>query len=397
MTKPIYGTNEELNCGTITYGDKIYYIDFADIDKICNYNKKNTFNGDNKNHSFYDYLDFICGNNFKNISYVFENNNRYDLRRNNIKIYHIYHKNILENYEVIEYIEGHSVIYGQYTNMMKNPMWRIKENDKEYLLMYCEENAVCKLCDKSYQKILDYEKTENKKLTFYRGDAGYIFSSNTSLYMHQIITDCYGNGKGTKTISVDHIDQDKLNNTYENLRIATREEQEQNSNGIKDGTKRQRKSSAKELPDGITQDMMKKYVVYYREIYGKDKEGNDKEREYFKVEKHPNLQVPFITSKSIKISIIDKLNEANKVAISGVKPEQDADKITLPKYVSLTTARDKPHLVFERRVKEEEEKTKRLNIKMVLPTDFNIENLQEQIEIFNEKIKEKYGEENKLF
>ena len=31
--------------------------------------------------------------------------------------------------------------------------------------------------------------------------------------------ECYGNGKGTKSISVDHIDQNPLNNRIENIMI----------------------------------------------------------------------------------------------------------------------------------------------------------------------------------
>jgi hypothetical protein len=203
---------------------------------------------------------------------------------------------------------------------------------------------------------------------------------SNNLYIHQIITGCYGNGKGTKSVSVDHIDQDPLNNTFTNLRIATRKEQEQNSKGIKEGTKRERKHNAKDLPGGITQDMMKKYVVYYHEWLDKER---TKEREFFKVEKHPKLDKSWCTTKSNKITIQEKLNQANKVVQdldNNIYPEKE--EIQLPKYVSLIIAREKPHLVFEKRTDD-----KRLVIKMVLPQEYD---LQEQLEKLNEKIKEKY-------
>jgi hypothetical protein len=193
---------------------------------------------------------------------------------------------------------------------------------------------------------------------------------------------CYGNGKGTKNISVDHVDQDPLNNTISNLRIASRKEQEQNSKGIKEGTKRERKQNAKDLPEGITQEMMKKYVVYYHEWLDKE---HIKKREFFKVEKHPKLDKIWNTTKSEKVSIQDKLNQANKVVDdleNNIYPEKEG--IQLPKYVSLVNMRDKQHLVFEKRIEN-----KRLGLKMVLPDEYD---LQEQLDKLNEKIKEKYDD-----
>jgi hypothetical protein len=55
--------------------------------------------------------------------------------------------------------------------------------------------------------------------------------------------------------------------------------------------------------------MLKKYVVYYFNIYDKK---NNKSREYFRVEGHPKLKGKcWETSKSAKVSIFEKLNQAN--------------------------------------------------------------------------------------
>ena len=391
IMKPVYSTNEELNCGIVEYKSKIFLVDFKDKDRIINFNKSFVFANDaddypsySYNYKRFDYLDFIFSFSKESVHYVFKNNNKLDLRRCNVEIYHWYHKNISEKYEVIEYFNGHYLTMGQDANIMKNPIWKVKENDKEYLLMYCEKDTLCKLCVESYKKILDFEidKNDGKKITWFKLQNGYIMGNN-NLYIHQIIINCYGNGAGTKNISVDHIDQNPLNNTLENLRIATRKEQEQNSKGIKQGTKRERKSSATDLPEGVTQDMMKKYVVYYKEWLNKE---HTREREYFKVEKHPKLDKIWIGKKSNKISIQEKLAQANKIVDdleNDIYPNKDTP--TLPKYVSLIVMRDKPHLVFEKKIDG-----KRLNLKMILPEEYD---LDEQLQILNERIKSKYESE----
>jgi len=216
----------------------------------------------------------------------------------------------IENtYHVIEYNKGHKKLVGSHANLDKNPFWRIMDGINEKILMFCEKNTICMLCPISYQKILDYEIENETKITWFKCGNGYIVGNN-KLYIHQIITGCHGNGKGTNKISVDHIDRDPLNNEWNNLRIATREEQEQNSKGIMEGTKRSRKTSAKELPCEIRQEMMKKYVVYYHEYLNKEK---TRTREFFKVEKHPKMLKPWIGSKSNKVSLLEKLERANKI------------------------------------------------------------------------------------
>jgi hypothetical protein len=315
---------------------------------------------------------------------VFLNGNHFDLRNSNVQIYHLHHRIITQSYNVIKYIPGHYLTMGQDANIMKNPMWKIMENDKEYILMYCEKDTICKLCARSYQKIVDFELNENagKKITWFKLQNGYIMGSN-NIYIHQIIMNCYGNGKGTNVISVEHIDRNPLNNTLENLRTATRKEQEQNSKGIAPGTKRERKQNAQTLPDGITHDMMRKYVCYYKDYANKEKTIL---REYFRVEKHPKLDKLWSSTKSNKVSLQEKLQQANKV-VDDLEHDIYPDKTepTLPKYVSLVISREKPHLVFEKRTDDA-----RLNVKMVLPPEYD---LQEQLAIFNDKISTKYAGE----
>ena len=290
----------------------------------------------------------------------------------------------LSKYMIVGEIDGHVKSVGREAGKEKNQLWKVinKETTKEMVLMYCETNTICVLCPESYRKIIEYENTHNdkKKLTFFKMQNGYIGATN-KLYIHQIITGCYGNGKGTKEISVDHIDQNPLNNTIENLRIATREEQEQNSKGIKEGTKRARKHNAKPLPEGITQDMLGKYVTYYHEFIDKEK---TKSREFFKIEKHPKLDKLWIGSKSNKIPILIKLAAVNKVTEDlkrDVYPTTTHEE--LPKYITIKVERDKPHMIFD---KKNEDGT-RLNLRMVLSEDYNVE---EHLKVFKEKIKAKY-------
>ena len=191
-----------------------------------------------------------------------------------------------------------------------------KENEHEegYRLLRC--NYGTGKNQYVYSKIstidVDYIDSINRTWHYWKGGkkgGGYIKCTYKykGIYLHDLIMRRIEDKPG-ENYSVDHINRDKLDNRRENLRWATQSEQNSNRGKLN------RKHNAKPLPDGITQDMLEKYVVYYKECYNKEK---DKWREFFKVEKHPNLDKNWISSKSNKVSILDKLYAANKVAVTG--------------------------------------------------------------------------------
>jgi len=92
--------------------------------------------------------------------------------------------------------------------------------------------------------------------------------------------------------------------------------------------KRERKQTAQSLPPGITHNMMKKFVVYYREMMYL-KTGKQQIREYFKVESHPRLSKPWVSSKSMKIPLLEKLNDANQYVAT---LDTSADTPPAPEY-----------------------------------------------------------------
>ena len=172
-----YDFNKGDNCGIINFNDKQLLIDFEDLFKIINHNKTFTRLTDDCDYPYYinnnkkiSYLQLLFKFNNNNIQYIFKNKNKYDLRRKNIKILHNYHNQIEKKYKIIEYNLGHFPTNGKCAYTIKNPMWKVKENNKEIWLMYCEPNTICELCPISYQKILDFEKNKNNdnKLTFYK-------------------------------------------------------------------------------------------------------------------------------------------------------------------------------------------------------------------------------------
>lgn len=329
----------------------------------------------------------------RGLDVTFKDNNKYNLTPGNIYLTHPYDSIIKKTYTNANYVYSHINTRGRDALYNKNPIWRISNN---FLCMLCEPKTLVYIDNTSFEKI------KKMNVTFFLCNNGYIAGryNNKQYYLHQLLMDCYGNGKGTSNISVDHIDRNPLNNCYDNLRIVDSNTQQQNTKGIIKGTKRARKKSARELPEGLTQEMLEKYVVYYRECYNINKQLY---REFFKVEKHPKLEKIWTSSKSNKISILDKLETANKIVRdlekdvypdhSNKKEKEKENDIThsLPKYVSLRIIREKPCLVFEKRITKEDGTKDRYSLKhsfMNYPK--NNEQLKEPLDILINKVKEKY-------
>ena len=123
----------------------------------------------------------------------------------------------------------------------------------------------------------------------------------------------------------------------------------------KDEYKRARKHNAIKLPSTLADVNIPKYINYYNECYNNEKKLY---REYFKIEKHPYQESnkTYISSKSNKISIIEKLNQITKIL--GELDANDANDanisniIKLPKYISIKNhelTSSKFYLVYDKK------------------------------------------------
>lgn len=313
----------------------------------------------------------------------FKDNDYLNLKKENIDFVDIY--NIKSKYNIIKEISGHIKYLGKSAGQELNWGYEVldpkEKSNESFILFHCKIDTFTKI-NKEYLKKIKYFK--NQELTWYMTKCGYVGAhykednNEKIIYLHQLVADWYGHGKGQ--LSVDHINQDKLDNRINNLRIVN-----QSTQNINTG-KRKRKYNAKELPKEIKQSDLPKYVVYYKECYNKK---DNKWREFFKIEKHNKLEKPWATSKSNKISITEKLEQAkNKLhkLESGILTDSDDDQIKLPKYITTKIIKNKNHLVFDRRCDNI-----RYNLKMVMKSD----NILEELDMFKNKITKKY--ENYVF
>jgi hypothetical protein len=83
-------------------------------------------------------------------------------------------------------------------------------------------------------------------------------------------------------------------------------------NYCKEEIQRIRRKNAISLPKDLENKEIPKYIVYYKECYNKEQALY---REFFKIEKHPNMQKNkvYVSSKSNKIHILEKYEQIKKI------------------------------------------------------------------------------------
>jgi hypothetical protein len=252
--------------------------------------------------------------------------------------------------KIMQVTKGHSRSHGKSANIEKNRSYLLEDEEgSRFAVMYCEKDALTKVSCKDIEKVLAFRHS------WYLLPVGYIGAhclkedgQCSILYLHQFITGHHGHGKGQ--LSVDHINRDKLDNRVENLRITTPSVQNANCG------KRDRKYNAQELPPELHNLSLPKYVYYACETLHAD-EPNEYVREFFRIEKHPNLKKKaWSSSKSVKKSILDKLVETKQhlslldnPAQLAIAEELDTQTYKLPADVRLNRKLDRAQLVFDRR------------------------------------------------
>jgi hypothetical protein len=131
----------------------------------------------------------------------------------------------------------------------------------------------------------------------------------------------------------------------------------------KEEVKRERKHNAVKLPEHIEQCDLPIYVNYYKECYD---QKNKCYREYFKIEKHPhNINNKlYVSSKSNKITILEKLEEIKKMLLiieeeyeinnkdEQIKNEQIKDEQIKDEQIKDEQIKDETHVVKDEHIKE---------------------------------------------
>jgi hypothetical protein len=211
-----------------------------------------------------------------------------------------------ESYEVLDRLPGHIPTMGKSAGQELNWAYHLREvaTGTEWIGMFCKPNHITLLDTSTWNTL----QQEHQMTTWYIAPVGYVTrtvkvgDSVPFTFLHQLILNYAGNGKGQD--SIDHINQNKLDNRIHNLRVTSQSIQNMNRGKVS------RHRAARPLPPEI-QGPLPKFCVYYKECYNKE---NNMWREFFTIEGHPAQQGSRkATTKSVKVSIQAKLEEAKQI------------------------------------------------------------------------------------
>lgn len=327
------------------------------------------------------------------VAFKFINKDINDYRTENIKLItedkYENKFNPPNGYDIIE--EGTSILItkGKCAGEYRNMYWKVKDKNEDNLLYYMihiKNDIYTKVSINDINKVLNFKNIRPTWRLFANGYICCTINNNDKekvYYLHQVIMGVHDDDLTSFERTVDHINQDKLDNRNENLRLTNMSIQNSNRDKVT------RRVDAIELPEGIKQEDLPKYIVYRKEILDKT---TGKFREYFYISHHPTFTEYWSTSKSNNISIKEKLKQAKlkMQEINGQiskfqynKESGNNKKIDLPTYISLVIKKDKYNLNFDARLNNQ-----RYTFRSVCKTT----NIQDELNKFIFNVNKKYPE-----
>jgi hypothetical protein len=194
---------------------------------------------------------------------------------------------------------------GKGAKIERNSYKIYEDSHGRFIEMKDTNNNIFYFDEEDLQTILDLDSGKGNRCSLYVARTGttnkgrileYVFykQNGKTLSLHTLIMN-----NPPENMSVDHIDNNTLNNRRYNLRYATQSTQNHNRG------KRARKINAHPLPDNIKEEEL---PVFINARYEKGKFDS------FIVEKHPLIDLGIEkrkkSSRSMKVSARDKLNQA---------------------------------------------------------------------------------------